>query len=279
MFIQDLPLIVKSAEIVGFQSDTLALLRSLGIGEALLPQSELTAYDWTRIKVQMVVSRPGMYSLNREGGFLGLARLAKSTSQLSAVSSSFELQGSSLGSMNATWLNEVQACFRGNLPSKSGNIAPPSEFPLRIVFPTESYVLHSPVGPEGFLTMFFNRKHWDSLPYPLKTSLFHRGESEQGKGQALHAKTICAFNDADQPQWVYLGSANFTPSAWGKFVKERTHIMMANYELGVFIPAEYLSAMTGDGTFPFPYKRPLFPYSPDDSPWCQQSYLEQFGNQ
>lgn len=276
VFVQDLPRVASSAAITDFQTDTLKLLRTLGIGEEQVAQAELTAYDWSRIRVKMVVSRPGMHYLSphRENS-TGLAALARAV-EPSTRTCTYECLGSSLGSIDKAWLEDVHCCFQGRLPTPTTRKRSESSdarvnyagIRVKIVFPTMAYVLESPEGVEGFGTIFCQAKHWEAPHYPHQ--LFHRAESQFGRGQALHAKIIAAVSsDDDQPAWFYVGSANFTPSAWGKFVKEKRAIVVANYELGIVFGAEEATELCPGG-FPFPYQRPLQRYAQEDAPWMQE---------
>lgn len=279
MFIQDLPRINTSAPITSFQTDTLKLLRTLGVHEEHLAQSELTAFDWSRISVHMVTSRPGMVSLSSRENSIGLMALAQAVRPFVHSACTFECVGSSLGALEKPWLEDAICCFQGRLPIsstvKSQKRRGPSEsrpdhsnIPVKIVFPTMTYALESPGGPGGFGTLFCQSKNWDNPNYPH--SLFHRCESCCGEGRALHCKIITATTvDRDEPAWWYVGSANFTPSAWGKFVKEKSAVMVANYELGVVFGAQQAAQLCPAG-FPFPYHRPLQAYTVEDAPWMQE---------
>jgi tyrosyl-DNA phosphodiesterase-1 len=125
-----------------------------------------------------------------------------------------------------------------------------------------------------FGTIFCRSDNWFKKErYPRE--LFHHCCSAYGRHQALHSKVIAAMLDNDRSSWWYIGSHNFTPSAWGKFVKEKSAVMIANYELGVIITADdegkcSISPSAGRA-FPYPYQRPVRPYDLEhgDVPWMQ----------
>jgi hypothetical protein len=66
-------------------------------------------------------------------------------------------------------------------------------------------------------------------------------------------------------QWIYIGSHNFSLSAWGRLEQRRTVLNVSNYEIGVLLPAKsYPMPVTnlpmvipppkyegGSGTLPF----------------------------
>jgi len=65
---------------------------------------------------------------------------------------------------------------------------------------------------------------------------------EVRKSVILHSKVmVCESNSegmrAKQIEWIYIGSHNFTGSAWGRLQKSNQQLHVANYELGVvFLP-------------------------------------------
>lgn len=293
----------------------------MGITEDLVSEEgDLRAYDWSALRVRLVCSLPGMHSVVGEAPGTGLAMLARKVSGPSPHQLLLECQGSSLGSLEASWLADVQCCARGLSPSPPGRRTdnmPESAFTksavpkrvrlqgspegrssattganaesnVRIVFPTLEYVMGSDPGIFG--TIFCRSDMWQRDNYPR--DLFHRCESRYGRGQPLHSKIITAFaTDQDEQgssvqavRWWYVGSHNFTPSAWGKFVKEKRSILIANYELGVVIPATAAIAETlfppspsgdtevGQRAFPYPYLRPPPSYTLDDAPWMQDLF-------
>jgi tyrosyl-DNA phosphodiesterase-1 len=79
-------------------------------------------------------------------------------------------------------------------------------------------------------------------------------------GMLFHAKILTALpigKPNEPPLWIYIGSANFSESAWGKWeidksstdAKENSMMRLkaANYECGVLVKGDYIAAMLGDG--------------------------------
>jgi tyrosyl-DNA phosphodiesterase-1 len=222
----------------------------LGITESLISNEELSGYDWSRVVARMVYSVPGMASVSHASGLVMLAGRVPVAEKLDWI----ESQGSSLGAMTETWLDDVMTCCTGRLPGNSRK-RPADDAPMdiKVIFPTTEYALNSELGPGAFGTIFCQSKNWNSPTYPH--SLFYKCISISKDCRPLHTKIL------NTPKWIYLGSSNFTQSAWGKFVKEKSALMIANYELGVIIEA---------ANFPFPYRRPVMPYDKDDVPWMQE---------
>jgi tyrosyl-DNA phosphodiesterase-1 len=255
-----------------FKTDLMGMLQSMGVGSDLVSDEELLQFDFERVKAKLVFSIPGMANCDRASGLGMLAR------QVPRTDVGLECQGSSLGVMGSTWLKDFACCAGGVLPvkedkkrlldeesMKNGGRLMREGFMIKIVFPTMKHVVNSPYGPGAFGTIFCQERYWSNTSYPHDA--FYQCESICKGSRPLHTKTIIAIKD-EKPMWYYIGSANFTPSAWGKFVKEKRALMVANYELGVVVMAEDLP----DG-FPSAYKRPPSPYDKDDLPWMQDLLL------
>ncbi|KAI0651034.1 tyrosyl-DNA phosphodiesterase-domain-containing protein [Trametes meyenii] len=186
-----------------------------------------------------------------------------------------ECQGSSIGNYSSTWLNEIYRSARGEsaerwLKMPKANRAKLPLPPIQILFPTTQYVRDSKLGEAGGGTMFCRRKQWEGANFPRE--LFHQTRSKRGR-VLMHSKMILgtfrdkqqgtlvsdkraseAYNtgkereggskghDADKTEppvgWVYVGSHNFTPSAWGTLSGSgfTPTLNINNYELGVVIP-------------------------------------------
>lgn len=248
-----------------FQDDLLNLLAHLSIDESLISRDELNWYDWSLVTAKMVYSIPGMVSVDRSSGLPMLSRKVPSSGQPPLW---VECQGSSLGIMDKTWLDNFLTCTMGKLPPISSRKRPAEDIPsssplpppittttLRLIFPTMKYALESELGPEAFGTIFCQPKYWNNPNYPRDH--FYRCLSTSRTSRPLHTKLIVTEG------WYYVGSHNFTPSAWGKWVKEGSTIFIANYELGVIMMGEAKSEI-------LPYRRPVEPYSKNDMPWMQQ---------
>lgn len=73
--------------------------------------------------------------------------------------------------------------------------------------------------------------------------------------------------------WVYLGSHNFTPSAWGRFTKTGS-LSITNWELGVFLPLygddKVCNALADEY---LTYKRPVEKYGENDVPWVSEDFM------
>ncbi|EKM52233.1 uncharacterized protein PHACADRAFT_148739 [Phanerochaete carnosa HHB-10118-sp] len=187
-----------------------------------------------------------------------------------------ECQGSSIGTYTTQWLNEFYVTARGE-SAESWLDQPRARrarlpFPLvKILFPTRKTVQDSALGEPGGGTMFCRRAQWQGANFPRE--LFHDSKSKRGR-VLMHSKLILAtFRDSafaasssgsskrhDTPStdvsddeivevppppgnedfvgWAYVGSHNFTPSAWGTLSGSAFNptLNITNYELGVLVP-------------------------------------------
>lgn len=189
--------------------------------------SDLKNYSWDNVNAQIVFSIPG----NASSGLNMLQGKIASMTQYDAV----EAQGSSLGALAPDWLGK----FASN---------------VKIVFPTSR---HAHERPGAFGTIFCREDYWKK--YTVKDS-FYQCVSIFKNGQALHSKIIL-FIKNNEMKSAYIGSHNFTPSAWGRFTKAGK-LFIANYEIGVLLDTEQTR-------FKSPYARPVVPYSQCDTPWFQ----------
>jgi len=76
--------------------------------------------------------------------------------------------------------------------------------------------------------------------------------------------------------WVYVGSHNFTPSAWGNLSGSSFNpiLNIANYELGILFPLKSEADANGIACF----DRPARKYSASDVPWMQEESSEFLGH-
>jgi len=217
-----------------------------------------------------------------------------------------ECQGSSIGSYTTGWMNEIFQSAMGESAEEwlDQSKARRSKLPwpkIKIVYPTLKFIRESEEGELGGGTLFCRRSQWEGKNFPRE--LFHESRSKRGK-VAMHSKMIIAsFNDIgskgkkngkrqtrivnnldDSDEvveiepgvdesgsvcgWAYIGSANFTPSAWGTLSGSSFNptLNITNYELGILVPLT--SPEMADEISCF--ERPPRKYSASDVPWMQE---------
>ncbi|KAF9084730.1 hypothetical protein BGX23_010267 [Mortierella sp. AD031] len=221
---------------------------------------------------------------------------------------------SSLGKLSVKFLGEMYRASRGFEPRSRLKAEMEERIPpIKVVFPTANHVTNKTrLGELGAGTVCFRREYWNQATFPRV--LMHDFECVgRHRGSLMHTKLILA-KAAQPPQtigrrappppsddprkiagWFYVGSANFTESAWGTLSNKRTKdlnglcIYIRNWELGVVYmieTEEEMEAMnrmhrgsgrSSDddpdqsffGPLPVPYRRPLTPYAFEDEPWCE----------
>ncbi|KAF9258761.1 phospholipase D/nuclease [Marasmius fiardii PR-910] len=182
-----------------------------------------------------------------------------------------EYQGSSIGTYSTQWINEWFWSARGESaeawldePRRKREKYPyPSG--MQILFPSKATVDSSQYGERGGGTNFCTRTQWEGTKFPRH--LFRDSKSKAGP-TLMHTKTVIAtFSEKrkgrevetidisddstiesesdDEIQiietaigWAYMGSHNFTPSAWGTLSGSGFNPIMniRNYELGIVFP-------------------------------------------
>ncbi|ORX40109.1 hypothetical protein BD324DRAFT_258111 [Kockovaella imperatae] len=256
----------------------------------------LNKWDWSKVRVQLLMSVPGTYTGSQVDDF-GLCRLGKILHQQGWVPQKnedvkVEFQGSSLGAYTLDWLDLFYQYCRGKTTSSLLNrpkaIAWP---PIKILFPSLATVDASILGRDGGGTMFCG-KGMNSLTRPL----FHDANSKRG-GVLMHAKVLIGVfeprqdnlgfvkaspssskrkasemenESADVGGWVYVGSHNFSPAAWGRpnLKKNPPSLTIANYELGIVFPLPRTDTQKAADAIA-PHVRPPRPYANNDVPWDQ----------
>ncbi|KAG1777981.1 tyrosyl-DNA phosphodiesterase-domain-containing protein [Suillus placidus] len=216
-----------------------------------------------------------------------------------------ESQGSSIGTYSTQWINEFYWSARGEsaedwLDEPKSRRAKLSWPPVKIVFPSLKTVRDSVLGEQGGGTMFCRTNQWEASKFPRelfhdsnsaggrvlmhtkmiiatyrpKKSIFEATSQSKGKGKELSDSETEPESDDIEIQndpigWAYVGSHNFTPSAWGTLSGSGFNpvLNVVNYELGIIFPlydakdAERVSC----------FKRPARKYvSGQDRPWIQE---------
>lgn len=150
---------------------------------------------------------------------------------------------------------------------------------LRVYFPTHETVLKSRTGLDGAGTICLNESDYQKPTFPKELL---RDHVSTRKGMLSHSKIMLGYSDSNA--WVYIGSHNFTESAWGMVSKDRSRnqfkMTCRNWECGVLLPAWRKEA---DDKEPNEDLRSLFspvldlpfevPSQPNKQPWFFSKYL------
>ncbi|TFK18940.1 phospholipase D/nuclease [Coprinopsis marcescibilis] len=265
-------------------------------------------WDWSNVKVHLVPSIAGRHegwpSVIKSGHPRLMAAVRKMSLRtgkgLKAKTLVLECQGSSLGNFTTQWLNEFHWSARGesaedwldDAKKRREKLPYP---PIKIVFPTKKAVQDSALGEQGGGTIFCRRKQWSAKTFPREN--FYDSRSKGGP-VLMHSKMIIAVlrdnphsskqsnrvpedseteDDSDdeiqivEPAvgWAYLGSHNFTPSAWGNLSGSSFNpiLNITNYEVGVVFPLKDGIEVDRAAC----WRRPPAKYATGkDEPWMQE---------
>ncbi|OCF43592.1 hypothetical protein I317_02610 [Kwoniella heveanensis CBS 569] len=263
--------------------------------------ADLAKYDWSKVRVRIVMSIPGQYTGHEEIGKLGISRLGKVLNEQGWVPRSgekldVEFQGSSLGTYSLEWFDKFYSFVSGKTSQQLVHRTKPTSWPdFHILFPTLATVERSIGGKPGGGTMFCG-KAFNSVT----KGLFYDANSKRG-GVLMHTKMLIAIfepaenrlgiekvgtptklkrkademdiGSKDVGGWIYVGSHNFSPSAWGNVdvKKNPPTLNIRNYELGIVFPLDRKNARSVADRVA-PYKRPARKYSASDIPWDQNAF-------
>ncbi|KIY69520.1 phospholipase D/nuclease [Cylindrobasidium torrendii FP15055 ss-10] len=232
-------------------------------------------------------SRPGDLSLEYQGSSIGLY----SKSWLN------EFYNSALGRSGEDLLKN-KARYRDK----------PVAGKISIVYPSRTTVRASKRGEPGGGTMFCKRAYWAKLnemgsnvgmfdskskagPVLMHTKmilgLLKQEEEDEGEEEEFEVGKVDARAKArlqekrsqkgknrekEKPLgWAYIGSHNFTPSAWGTLSGSAFNpaLSIKNYELGIVFPINSEAELERITL----WERPLRKYGSGDVPWIQEESL------
>ncbi|KAI5897696.1 phospholipase D/nuclease [Schizophyllum commune H4-8] len=252
-------------------------------------------WDWSLVKVHLVASLHGKYEGWPSVLQVGHPRLMKAVRNMGlAVDKEREVevecQGSSIGRCTSVWINEMYGSMRGQSArewldaTKKRREATPLPL-VKIVYPTKATVHATAWGVNGGGTIFCRRATWEAKNFPRQ--LFHDSKSTGGP-VLMHTKLIEAKTSAKPSTtstnnndinstiddievvhpalgWVYVGSHNFTQSAWGTLSGSGFNpvLNVTNYELGVVFPIKDEEQLKSVQLWERPPRR----YGREDEPW------------
>nr|XP_018262379.1 uncharacterized protein I303_05396 [Kwoniella dejecticola CBS 10117]OBR84537.1 hypothetical protein I303_05396 [Kwoniella dejecticola CBS 10117] len=259
--------------------------------------ADMGKFDWSKVKVRLVLSIPQTLTGHDEIAKYGMGRLSHVLNEEGWVPGNdekldVEYQNSSLGNYKIDWLDKFHAMILGKTSQELMNRPKPKELPdIRVLYPTLANVEQSILGKEGGGTMFCKKAFNNTTRH-----LFRDARSKRG-GVLMHSKMLIAIfepkenrlgveKSASTPKksvkrkvdelkddvggWVYVGSHNFSSAAWGNInVKKNPPTeSINNYEIGIVFPLDRSNARAAADRIA-PYKRPALRYTAGDVPWCE----------
>ncbi|KAI9494314.1 tyrosyl-DNA phosphodiesterase I [Zychaea mexicana] len=268
VFIQDFPLLTKHVDsadrLPEFAREIYDLLCHMHVPSSV--KTELFKYDFSRAKARVVASVSGVFEGDDQYKRYGHARLAQVIKDIGAADPSrppqVEMQTSSLGGLNISYLHELHRTFSGMDPYANGGKTPRQSKtnelpPIDIVYPSRDTVEDSVLGPPGAGTICLNTSSWRKSTFPKQVmcdAISHR------EGTLMHSK-VCMM--------LYIKSHNATMGAWGKLSlsknSKKPKMAINNWELGVVLP------LYEDSNIPVTYVRPPPRYKPSQNAWTQDA--------
>ncbi|KAJ2771238.1 hypothetical protein IWQ56_001867 [Coemansia nantahalensis] len=288
-FVQDFPLDPSAVFAANEFSRSLAFaLHDLHVPHDII--ARLNNVDFSAAAARIVTTVPtGGPRARRNMDSYGMLRLADVLREFqrdcgtAASSGTFEPDarllcvGSSLGRLDMPWLRDLYLCAHGVDPQplplwKRRQMAPDDLVDIAVGFHTQAQVDGCRFGPSCGRHVMARRETYDSPTFP-RGSLFR--VEPRVSGALVHAKAIVArTGTAQKTGWLYIGSHNCTPAAWGRLCYGG-EAYFNNYELGVVLPnVEYVGALPSPcrtvwngETVPLPFALIWEPYARGETPY------------
>ncbi|KAI0166227.1 phospholipase D/nuclease [Xylariaceae sp. FL1272] len=295
LFLIDLPRTDEpklGAERSLFGQDLCFFLRASDLGDSLI--ESLSKYDFSAADRYRFVHTIGTSHTGedwRRTGYCGLGRAVQSLG-LTATDVELDYIVTSLGAINEDLVTALYNAAKGDDGLKEyekrtsrgakkkgmkGNEVGPTQDNFRIYFPSQETVIRSRGGKNSGGTICLQRKWWDAATFPRHMIYDCKNVRE---GLLMHSKVLFARylrNGKSCASWAYLGSANFSESAWGRLGKDKTSgqpkMTCRNWECGVIIPVDSSHGLHGLGGFgsnvPVPIVLPAEAYgkTATKTPW------------
>lgn len=289
-YIHDLPKRASrsTSTLSPFETDFLSHLSALGTPEAFI-ESIQGMYNYSTVKVHLTTSVPGVCSSAKaeKHGLLRLRRIILGLDlQLAKKGPSqmrLEICAASIGRLSAKWLNSFNDCALGKKSITAGGDSRPVP-DMKLYYPTVGDVKSADALSQDAASNIGCHIHpWADAPNTVKRIFYHYQSKDAGK--LFHQKLILAYNPQDTnvaPYFVYIGSANFSQSAWGALEEDKKKnkatcdtklVKLTNFECGVVIPGDVVKSLLEPGTTSWqsgivPYEQHVAPYNlPKDKPW------------
>ncbi|KAJ5203938.1 tyrosyl-DNA phosphodiesterase-domain-containing protein [Penicillium cinerascens] len=203
----------------------------------------------------------------RRTGYPGLGRAVTNLGLRTTAPVNLEYVTSSIGSLNDNFVRAIHYACKGDDglteyilrndknpfmaqtddPNRSLMLKAPAEWKkrLRVYFPSDLTVRAAHSHPEETAgTICFQKKWYNDNHFPrdiLRDCESERGVLMHNKLMFIWPQQAVILRDSTKcTAWVYVGSANFSESAWGRLVKDRAtkepRLNCRNWECGVIVP-------------------------------------------
>ncbi|KUI61481.1 Tyrosyl-DNA phosphodiesterase 1 [Cytospora mali] len=299
-YIHDLPKRASRRQVPssGFEVDFLAHTQALGTPLEFI-ESVKGMYDYSTIKVHLVTSVPGTHSGAKaeQSGLLRLRHIIRDLDLKLAQKKrqgklQFEVCAASLGNLSAKWLDGFYDCALGRKYIETPD-EPDVPKELKLFYPTVGDVRAADEeAQQGASNIGCHVRPWPQAPKAIR-DLFHHYHSKD-PGKLFHQKLILTYDPLEPtafPYYIYIGSANLSPSAWGALEKDKKGneatcdmklVRTSNFECGVVIPGDLIKSLLEPGTESWqdgvvPYVQTASKYDlSKDRPWNDPRWVKDF---
>lgn len=261
VFIQDLPLMDEAKPDQGEFKKTLeCALKDMSVPDPVIEQLDFV--DFSKVQAHLVTSVPtakGWRYLNSPS--YGIVRLSEICRRLPKVNR-LQFYSSSMGRLTPEYLEKFWN-------SAVGKCRLTEDMDFQVGFHTRQQGDMNKFGEISCASMKFPSAYYQNPQYP-RYCLYKI--QTRVPNTLAHAKVMLGTNPETGKGWMYLGSHNFTPGAWGNLRGEHD-LFVNNYELGVVLPGiEIESTDDGDSVkwngswVPLPFRYRWEKYSDHDIP-------------
>jgi tyrosyl-DNA phosphodiesterase-1 len=196
---------------------------------------DLNKYDFSTACVDLVASFPGRFSEIEKIGLGRVKSLIKSYKCKNTYEQRVIYQCSSFGSIKDKFLMDFIETF---LNKKY--FAQVLKQKIDIVYPTLEYIKNIENGRSIGRCLFLKKDILNQESFPkrnMKLLQLQNGlKSYLNSDLVCHSKILVVTKDnleIDLNSLIYIGSHNFSLSAWGAYEKNNSQIKTANYEVGL----------------------------------------------
>ncbi|PIA13366.1 phospholipase D/nuclease [Coemansia reversa NRRL 1564] len=294
VFVQDFPLDIHQTFVANkFSKDLAYSLHDLSVPFAII--ARLNNVNFAKAKVSIVSSVPtGNKTLRQHMnmdsyGMLRLAKIIDNPKKIDDNNLEFEpcvrlyCVGSSLGNMDIDWLRDFYLCAHGVDPEpfsldKRREMVSDDLIDIGVGFHTKDQVGQCRYDADRCGQYIFARKDVYEAKNFVHSTLLHI--KPQIENTLVHSKAIVArIGTLQKSGWIYIGSHNFTPAAWGKLYRGGKPYFN-NYEFGVVLnnvvyqggPISTPSqAIWNQTPVPLPFELVWIPYARNDIPYINET--------
>ncbi|KAJ2483749.1 hypothetical protein IWW56_000123 [Coemansia sp. RSA 2131] len=262
-------------------------LRDLSVPEPVVKQ--LDHMDMSRVRVHIVTSVPTPRARKTyHADAYGMARLAQITRQMrresavlrqiNPIETDVYCYGSSMGKLSSAYLRDFYCCALGmtwgEIERHTRHMFSPQDVEQRVKvgFHTNDQGNANKFGQVSRMCIKCKTDMFTDADFP--SSSMHVIEPAVPR-TLVHAKLVLMRTGAERRHgWMYLGSHNFTPGAWGWLNRQQTSLTYVNnYEFGVVIPDICYETVFGRDSvtwhgskIPLPFKLAWTRYKETDVP-------------